>query len=193
MNLTIKKTKLIARMMLLLMIVSTFATTGCEFFTPSQTAENSQKEAINHEPQDLIDGLVAKMQAAGYEKMEFTAEYFAFHGTFSYLNTLKIKIVDNCFLINGIVYYDDISYNNNRYPNFEALDLKSVTFRNPERYEVLLQLQELNSCYVLNNEQEDDSLFGNPILVYEMDGDYYFMACYSDEECVLKIHKATIK
>ena len=112
MNLTIKKTKLIARMMLLLMIVSTFATTGCEFFTPSQTTENSQKEVINHEPQDLIDGLVAKMQAAGYEEMKVTAEFFVQAAYISSVYDYQLEIIDGKIYLHGYVF-DDIIYVNN--------------------------------------------------------------------------------
>ena len=188
-----KVEKFFARFVLLMIILSTVATTGCEFFVTKgteQTTENSQKEVINHEPQDLIDGLVAKMQAAGYEEMKFTAEYFYFEPGFDYAYSLKIEIVDDYFLINGVVY-DVMSYNINSYPNFEYIGL-SMASKNPEKYEVLLKIQELNSCYVLKTKDEKDSIgFGNPILVYEMDSDYYFLGCWY-EEYVLRVNKATI-
>ena len=187
-----KKTKLIAKLMLCVMLLSTLATTGCGFFTPSKTTENLETESINHEPQDLIDGLVDKMQSAGYDKMEFTAEYYYFESGFDYAYSLKIKIIDNHFVINGVVY-DDISYNNSCSPNFEAIDLSRASKMFPEKYEVLLKIQELNSCYVLKTKEEKNSLgFGNPILVYEMDGDYYFLGCWY-EEYVLRVNKATIE
>lgn len=186
------KTKLIARAILVVIILSTILTTGCQFFTPNETTENSQKEVINHEPQDLINGLIAKMQAAGYEEMKFTAEYFYFEPIFhEYCYSLSIKIVDNHFLINGIIY-DDISYSNNYLPTFQALNLPHALELHPEKYEVLLKIQETNSCYVLKTEDEEHSYFGNPILVYEIDGDYYFLGCYY-EKTVVTVNKATIK
>ena len=184
------KTKLIARVILLMIIVSTILTTGCQFFTSNETTENSQKEVINHEPQDLINDLIAKMQAAGYEKMILKAEYFYFEPMEDYLYTLNVKIVDDHFSMNGIIY-EVIAYDNNRYPKF----LPFASNIPPEKYEVLLKIQELNSCYVLRTEDEEYSSFGfgNPLLVYEMDGDYYFLGCYYEEEWVMRVNKATIK
>ncbi len=185
------KTKLIAIMMLLVIILSTIVTTGCEFFVTKeieQTTENSQKEVINHEPQDLIDGLITKMQSAGYDKMEAIAEFFFQCGHISSVYNYSVEIIDGKMYLNGYVY-DVISYVADYDLVYENSLLSDALSRDVEKYDILLKIQNQSGCYILQPQEENG--IGFKIVVYDIEGDYYFLASYYSGE-VQKIHKVSI-
>ena len=188
MNLTIKKTKLIARAMSVLMILSTVATTGCEFFTPSQTTENSQKEVINHEPQDLIDGLVAKMQAAGYEEMKAVADLYFDAPYLDWKYNYYVEIIDGQLWLSGVIY-DEVTYETDYEFKYDDMMFVEGLQVDTEIYETLQQIKEHKQYYILKS--TTSTRYGHQIAVYESGNTYYFLA-FSGYGEVVRIHKIMI-
>ena len=106
-NRKLNKTKLIARLMLVVMLLTLVATTGCSLIPQKTTEENK-----HHEPEDLVNGMLAKMQAAGYEKMEGIAYAFLKAPYLDRQYNLEVEIVNESIFLNGVIY-DEITYDNN--------------------------------------------------------------------------------
>ena len=182
-NLKTNKTKLIAKLMLVVMLLSLVATTGCSLIPQKTTEENK-----HHEPEDLVNGMLAKMQAAGYEEMEEMAEFYFQCPYINSTTNYTVKIVDGKIYLHGYIF-DDISYVTDYLLIYESSLLSYASNRDVEKYEMLLKIQNSSECYILIPQEENG--VGFKIVVYEIEGDYYFLASYYNDE-VQKIHKVTI-
>ena len=182
-NLKPNKTKLVARLMLVVVLFSTIVITGCSLIPQKTTEENK-----HHEPEDLVNGMLAKMQAAGYEKMEEMADFYFQCPYINSSTNYTVKIVDGKIYLHGYIF-DDISYVTDYSLMYESSLLPYASNRDVEKYEMLLKIQNSSGCYILVSQEENS--VGLKVIVYEIDGDYYFLASYYNDE-VQKIHKVTI-
>ena len=186
------KTKLIARVMLLVIILSTIATTGCEFFVTKgteQTTENSKKEPTNHKSEDLINGMLAKMKSAGCEEMKATAEFFFQAAYISSVYDYQVEIIDGKLYLHGYIF-DDITFVNNHQVAYKDTILEEALKHDKEKYDILLKIQNHKECYILK--PQEDNAIAFKIAVYEINNSYYFLEYYYDDVEVTKIHKVTI-
>ena len=188
MKFQMNKTKLIARVMLLVIILSTIATTGCEFFATSEATENSQKEVINHEPQDLIDGLVAKMQAAGYEEIKAVADLYFDAPYLDWKYNYYVEIIDGQLCLSGVVY-DEVTYETDYEIKYDDMMFAEGLQVDTEIYETLQQIKEHKQYYILKS--TTSNRYGYQIAVYESGNTYYFLA-FSGDGVVVRIHRIII-
>lgn len=185
------KTKLIARVMLIVIVLSSMVITSCEWvsqFYPNQTTTTTEN-IVHHEPEDLVNGMLAKMKAAGYEEMKAIADmyYQAPYLSASYLLDLEIK--NGCIYIYGIIY-DDITYVTEYDLVYDDNLVWYTSNYDKEIYETLQMIQNHNSCYIIKPQIQ--SGYGLEIAVYEINDVYYFLASYDAGE-VVRIHTLTIK
>lgn len=182
-------TKHIARIMVLILLLSsTINLVGCEKIFVYQT-EPTTNNNIHHEPEDLINSMLAKMEAAGYEEMKATAEFFFQAASISSIYDYSVEIVDGKIFLHKHIF-DDISYVNDHQVIYTDTILTTALKWDKEKYDVLVKIQNHKGCYILK--PQEDNAIAFKIAVYEIDNSYYFLEYYYDCVEVMKIHKVTI-
>lgn len=181
------KIKFVAWVMLIMMLLFLMATTGCCLFLSNQTEPTTTSSILeHHEPEDLVNGLVAKMQAEGYEEMKTTAELYAQAAYIDSTYNYTVEIIGGNIYINGHAF-DNTAYVNNCYFVYDKAILPYVY--DEEKHAMLLRIQNALGYYILIAREENS--IENKIIVCKIDGEYYFLSSfYSDE--VQKIHKLII-
>lgn len=180
-----KKVKFFTWAMLTMMLLS--LTMSCSLFLSNQTEQTTTSSILeHHEPEDLVNGIVSKMQAEGYEEMKTFAELYAqaayINSTYNYL----VEIIDGNIYINGYIF-DNIAYVNNCCFVYDNAILPYVS--DEDKYAMLLRIQNDLGYYVLIPRDENGS--ENRIVVCEIDGEYYFLSSFYNDE-VQKIYKLII-
>ena len=186
-----RKIKLIARLMLIVMLLTLTIMTGCNLFpntTTKQSTTNNLPE--HHEPEDLVNGILAKMQAAGYTETKAKAEMYLRSFTISAIYGYPIEIIDGDIYICDFVF-DDVTYVTDYCFEYGETILVSATSGSNEKYDMILKIQNYPGCYILKSEKKTG--IGDKIIVYEIDGEYYFLTLYPGYDIVETVHKMTIE
>ena len=180
MNLNNNKIKIIAGVVLLLVLISSaLSFVGCGY----------KENDVNHNPEDLVNGMLAKMKAAGCEEMKATAEFFFQAGYISSVYDYQVEIIDGKLYLHGYIF-DDITFVNNHQVAYKDTILEEALKHDKEKYDILLKIQNHKGCYILK--PQEDNAIAFKIAVYEIDNSYYFLEYYYDDVEVTKIHKVTI-
>ena len=181
-NLKTNKTKLIAKLMLVVMLLSLVATTGCSLIPQKTTEENK-----HHEPEDLVNGMLAKMQAAGYEKMEGIAYAYLKAPYLDRQYNLEVEIVNESIFLNGVIY-DEITYDNNYELKYDdAMFLLPIE---QTKSEILESIKAYKSYYILKS--SISNTYGYQVAVYESGNTYYFFT-FDQSYAVIRVHELIIE
>ena len=181
--------QILAKVMLVAMIFSLISMTGCEFVL-SNTIENQPNTNTpeHHEPEDLVNGMLAKMQAAGYEEMKATAYMYYQAPDINRRYLLDLEIVDGKLIINGKTY-DKITYDTEYIIEYDSLMFIDDIPENEEKFEKLREIQKHKGFYILKCSTSDVAF---DILACEYDNTYYFLIL-GQLGTVIRVHSLVIE
>ena len=121
--------------------------------------------------------------------IEFTADPFIQHGALSWMYSIDVKVIDGNIYLNDILY-DKVEIINQPYITYSEGLLSDAYMADDEKIsEALGKIQNSESCYILETEKNDAT--SKKMLVYNIDGIYYFLSFFEDE--VMRIHYSNIK
>ena len=174
--------------LLLLPLSGCLADKQNEETTPANTTENTTPEVTMQDSTN--NPLLPENTPFENAPTTFTADLFAKSIYLSWEYSLVIKFVDGKLFLNNILYSitETIDNPNIIYPQ-ELLLYIEAEEDSDKKNEILGKIQNSKTCYFL--ESEADSKYGKEILVYYIDGIYYFLN-YSNGS-VTRIHCADVK
>lgn len=186
------KIKHIARVMLIAIILLSITITSCEslpqFFSHQTTMTTPKENNVHHEPEDLVNGMLAKMQAAGYEENKIEAHLYFDAPYLDWKYDYNVEILNGQIYLSGILY-DEITYESDYELKYDDMMFVEGLFVEEEKYEILQQIQDHKKYYILKS--TNSNRYGHQIAVYESGNTYYFLA-FSESEVVIRIHKIII-
>ncbi|MBR2381754.1 MAG: hypothetical protein IKA84_04610 [Clostridia bacterium] len=181
-NLKLNKTKLVARVMIVVvLLVNTITLTGCGLIEYFQSKNKSKAELINDmfESAQYVDG----------EKIEIVADIYLQQGALSSVFPLEIVVENGAVYLNDIEYEDIVCVFNNRF-TFSDLIIKGEGVDEDNADATLEKLQRNKLWYVLTTSNEKK--IADKVAMCEIDNAYYFLSIISDGT-VIRIHKANLK